>query len=267
MKSFSILLALPLLVAACGERNVPGNSPSDSVRMSESSGSESASSAAASASPVAGDPAPSAGDAEHRRFDVKSGVIELKNSVANGTQTIYFDDYGRKEAIYLDMEMMGRTMRTVQIIDGEWLYSYSPEAKMGQKSRAPEGGVNPIPDPARMSQEKRTEFNYRALEPTDILGKSAEGYSMEMAASPGTPATSVKAWLWKRVPLRMEFQTAGIPAIVTEATKAEFDIDIPAERFRVPKGVTIAESEAQSGMPQGSVQPQASPAAPVPGGN
>lgn len=232
MKYLSLFLLFPALLAACGERTAPGNAPGN--------GSGNSATVAASPAPPPGAPAlPDSIAAGIKHFDVKSGILELKNAPATGTQTLYFDDYGRRQAMYIDLKLNGSQMHTVQIIDGGWFYSYDPDEKTGKRTPAPPEGLNPIPDPVTLRPDQRTAYQYRDLEPKTLLGKKAQGYALELSGD--YPASSIKVWHWNRVPLRMEMQVPDREKMLTEAIKAQFDVPVPEERFRVPADIVITD--------------------------
>jgi len=239
-----MLLMLPLLLAACGKSDVPGADPG----MTPASDSAAAGGRAVPSAPADAPARKQAGSAGHK-YDVESGMLQMKNSMAGGLHTIYFDDYGARQAIYMDMSFMGKKMQTVQVIADGWTYSYDQQSKTGRKASLDESGILQPPDPAELSEEKRRELKYQELEPRTILGYEAPGYAIEISQAPGAPSMMMRVWRWKRVPFRMEIQVPGGPPIVTEVTKAEFDVDVPAEKFQVPDDVKLSEEPASDGAP------------------
>lgn len=261
MKNAWALLAVPLLLVACGGSDEPGSNAGDSATTQSATSDTSVFVPAVpdTTATVAGE---STGGGT-KLYDVKSGVLAMRTSMGSGQQMIYFEDYGRRQAIYIDMDVMGRKMQTVQITTDGWLYSYDMQTKIGQKMREPQGGLPTSPDPDMLSAEKKKEFKYRELEPRELLGRQADGFSMQVAQGPGAPPMVVKTWRWKKVPLLMEMEVPGMPPVVTEVMKAQFDLDIAPDRFIVPPDVKLEEKVMSAPVTPGVPNPAQQP--PIPG--
>ena len=96
-------------------------------------------------------------------------------------------------------------------------------------------GGSPIPSPADLNDSMKKAYNYKELEDREFVGKTAKGYTMSIMGM------NTKAWTWNNVPLYLEMGNGKGKPIVMEATGIQTDIDIPADKFEVPKDVTIEE--------------------------
>jgi hypothetical protein len=241
MKQALLLIALSLLVAACGGKD---DAASDTAKDTTAAHSSEASSPESSSS---GTSTTTTGTtANKKQFEVKSGIIEMKNSMMDGMkQTLYFDEYGAKQATYTSVEMMGQKSENVQVMSGGWNLSYDMKTKKGTKMKIPANtfsGNSPVPSPADLTDEMKKKYNYKELEDREFLGKSAKGYSMSAMGM------DVKVWTWNNVPLYLEMGTGQGKPIVMEATSIKTDVDVPADKFEVPEDVTLEEMSAA--MPQ-----------------
>ncbi|NJK96564.1 MAG: hypothetical protein HC905_18055 [Bacteroidales bacterium] len=72
-----------------------------------------------------------------QKYGIKSGIVEYKTQTmgTDVAQTLYFDDYGAKEATEMQMEIAGMKSNTRSIIKGEIAYSLDLNSKSGTKSR------------------------------------------------------------------------------------------------------------------------------------
>lgn len=262
MKNVWALLAVPLLLVACSGSERPGSEAGDSA-TTPSAASDTSTSTFAPATADTSAPAtevPTGGGA--KLYDVESGVLAMRTSMATGQQMIYFEDYGRRQAIYIDMDIMGKRMQTAQITTDGWLYSFDMQTKTGQKMREPKGGMPTSPDPDVLSEEKKKEFKYRELESRELLGRQADGFSMEVSQGAGSPPMVMRTWRWKKVPLRMEMDVPGMPPVITEVMKAQFDIGIAPDRFIIPPDVKLEEKSASVPATRGVPNPTQKPVTP-----
>jgi hypothetical protein len=224
MKQALLLIALLFLIAARGGRDDAASYPKDTNEAISSKASSSSDSTSTTTS-------------DRKHYEVKSGIIEMKNSMMDGMkQTLYFDDYGAKQATYTSMEMMRQKSENVQIMNDGWSFSYDAKTKKGTKMKIPDNafsGGSAVPSPADLTDEMKQKYNYKELEDREILGKSAKGYSMSAMGM------DVKVWTWNNVPLYLEMSTGQGKPIIMEATSIQTDVTIPADKFKVPKGVVL----------------------------
>lgn len=89
-----------------------------------------------------GTPAAWAENPFQEKLPFKSATITYAISgIETGNETVYIDDYGNKSAAYHDTStsMMGMTIqnKTLEIVEGDWVYSFDLVEKVGVKSHNP----------------------------------------------------------------------------------------------------------------------------------
>jgi hypothetical protein len=244
------------LLAGCSKLS---RSPSGDAAASASAGSTaSATAASASAEPVA--PASTPGAGKHR-YEVKSGIVEMSNSMINGMQqTLYFDDYGARQTnvTSMDMKALGQAIHSEHVtIDADGYHvMYDPQKKTGTRRKlvpgaapTPGEGMPPF-DVANLTEEMKKQMKVETLPSKTIDGKTATGIYAE------TMGIKVRAWTWKGIPLYTEMDMGGmnlggsagaklpkakVAPIVISAKSVQVDVAIPAGRFTVPADVKITD--------------------------
>ena len=176
-------------------------------------------------------------DASIKRYPVESGIIEYTLSgLTAGTETIYFVDWGRHEAKYIENEisMMGITQRqkTLTILKGDSLFSY--DYLTGKTTRM----KSPTADDMKQNMAGRdiNEIGYDMMEQMggkvigseEIAGKTCEIWEISAILS--------KAWIWNGITLKTE-AGADQMRIVSEAIRFEENVNIPEDKLRFPEGV------------------------------
>lgn len=247
-----ILVALAFLVTSCGNKaqNGPGNNPADTKDTAA---------AVSGSGVVSGEVTVEKGSpADRKYFDVESGTIEMVSQDSTLTQTLYFDMYGARQAVYSTIKGESQGRHGVQITGGGWIYSFDPDAKGGIKMRIPDLNAATPSDPTRLSDDQKKMYNYQELEPRTVLGKETKGYSLIVQGR------SMKIWLWNRISLRVETMTiATNQQFVMEATNIDVDTKVPASKFTIPTGVTLIEKNAVRPSP---TIPHPQPSTPPSGG-
>ena len=180
-----------------------------------------------------------------KKYQIKSGIIEYKiEGMSNGSEIVYFDDYGIKEARFTKTEakIMGftTTANTITITDKDWSYNINLDEKTGTKMNNKQ--LQELI--GRITQKDYEEFGKKMLEQMDakhignetILGKSCEVWDIRKMNG--------KTWNYKYVPLKIEINMLGTNT--TTAIKFEENAKIPSDKFQVPKGITITEQEMEN---------------------
>ncbi len=176
-----------------------------------------------------------------KRYGVKSGIIEYDLSgVQEGTKTLYFDDWGMKQAEYsrsvISVGGFTKAVNLVNIIDGEYQYTINLDQKTGTKTRNPlikemealknEKGFNGFGEQLllKMGAEKIGTDNF--------LGKDCDVYEIKKS--------NTKLWVWQWITLKSEVKSRAFD-ISTVAKKIETDIPIPSAKFAVPEKIILNE--------------------------
>lgn len=210
-----------IALAACGDDGAKSDAPADKGDSAAAVATTSESSTASAARP----------------FKVKSGIVESTiDLMGEQKQTIYFDDYGTKQAIVTSMEMMGQKSESITINADGWTITYDPAKKEGTKRKAAIGATtSAVPDLSTLSDATKERYKLKEIENREIVGKDAEGYSMEAMGMP------MKVWIWEGIPMRTEVTMSGDKAMVTEVKNLQVDVAVPADRFVVPADVKLTE--------------------------
>ena len=176
-----------------------------------------------------------------RRYpELKSAIIKYKVSgMNNGTETVYIDDWGRREAIYkkFTTKLMGidieRNFMTLITENGKWVYNIDLNSrtaiKMNNKGfKALQGNSGSNMDVAIGATKIGTE---------EILGKVCDVWKKSYPYS--------MAWMWKGVALKKDQDVAAM-GVITEATEIQENISIPEDKLIIPSDVKIKVLDARA---------------------
>ena len=190
-------------------------------------------------------------------YGEKSAIVTYKPMEVMGvkvTQTLYFDDYGKKEMRETKVEgnMMGMDMRqhTIDIRDGNISYHYELENISGGQDRATKNAYKMTFAPEIMeqmnieglSEKLKTKLSFKDEGKETVIG--LEGIKSSLAPDTANPQNRVISVHYKNIPLKI---TMGQMEII--ADKIELGAKIPADKFKVPAGYTVMDQPTQQ-MPQ-----------------
>ncbi len=180
-----------------------------------------------------------------RRYpELKSAIIKYNVSGMNtGTEIVYIDDWGRREAIYkkFTTKMMGidieRNFMILITENGKWVYNVDLNSRTAIRMneagfKALQGNFGSNMDVAIGAMKVGTE---------EILGKVCDvwkkGYPYSMA------------WMWKGVALKKDHEVAAM-GVLTEATDIQENVSIPEDKIVIPSDVKVKvlNPRALSGM-------------------
>lgn len=171
-----------------------------------------------------------------KRYDFKSGKVEYKlTGATSGTQTMFFDNYGMKEAKYADMsiEMMGMKQKknTLTILDGKDTYIVDWEKGTAVKMATPLYNMFPKGKDIKHAGKKMMEnMGAEKTGSGKVLNKNCDVWEIKKAG--------MKMWMWKSIPLKVEVNMMGMQ-MNQEATSIETNIKIPAAKFEIPKNIKV----------------------------
>ncbi len=172
-------------------------------------------------------------DASRRYPELKSAVITYKVSgMNNGTETVYIDDWGKREAIYkkFTTKMMGidleRNSMTLITENGKWVYNIDLNSKtairMDNKGfKALQGNSGSNMDIAIGAVKTGTE---------EILGKTCDVWKKSHPYS--------MAWMWKGIALKKDQNVAAM-GVVSEAIEIQENVSIPEDKVTIPSDVKV----------------------------
>ncbi len=176
-----------------------------------------------------------------RRYQVESCIVEYALSgFQKGTETLYLDDWGRKEAKYTNTElsMMGVTQKTnkVTIMDNDWIYNVDLNTNTG--TRVPNNALKGIAensegkDMTEVGEEMMVNMGGVKVGTEDVAGKTCDVWEIKQM--------NTKTWIWKGVTLKSVVSMPGMETTST-ATSVEENADVPKEKLGVPAKATITE--------------------------
>ncbi len=180
-----------------------------------------------------------------RRYPkLKSAIIKYKVSGMNtGTEVVYIDDWGRREAIYkkITTKMMGvdleRNYMTLITENGKWIYNI--DLNSGIAIKMDETGYKSLAGNTGRNMDNTIGATNIGSE--EIAGRVCDvwkkGYPYSMA------------WIWKGVALKKDQEVAAM-GVVTEAIDVQENVAIPEDKFTIPPGVKVKvlDARALSGM-------------------
>ncbi len=184
----------------------------------------------------------------YKVFPFKTGIIEYqKTGKTKGTTTKYIDDYGYKQADYTESVTKIFGMKTKEnsgsILIGPTVYAIDYKKNTANKSE------NPVYDTYANSKGDYDKLGKQAMEAlgfTDtgktgtVLGNQCKIWKSNLG----------EIWIWKGLALKTTTRFLGME-MEEIATKISLDVDIPKEKFVVPKGMKITEVEVPDGMKGG----------------
>ncbi len=169
-----------------------------------------------------------------RRYpELKSAIIKYKVSgMNNGTETVYIDDWGRREAIYkkFTTKMMGidleRDFMTLIAENGKWVYNIDLNSRTAIRMnnagyKALQGNSGSNMDATIGAMKIGTE---------EILGRECDVWEKSYPYS--------RAWIWKGIALRKDQDVAAM-GVLTEATEIQENVSIPEDKLIIPTDVKV----------------------------
>lgn len=182
-----------------------------------------------------------------KRYDVKSGIVQYKTTISGnvmgsviqgeGTQSLYFKDWGAKELREeqsiqtTKVSIMGHnseetsSTHTMNKLDNGEVYTVNFDEKSITKMR------DPLMDMFSITDTDAGDAGKRMME--SMGGKKTgeetyQGYDCEIWELMGT-----KQWVYKGVTLKIVANLMGVSTI-TEATKVKFDTKVSNDKFKLP---------------------------------
>ena len=167
-------------------------------------------------------------------YEVKSGIVTMEMEMMGRkiVQEIYFDEYGAKQAMI--MEMRGKKMRAVEA-DGEYIV-IDDEALTAFRMPAMGMGGNEKINFLDKSEKNIKKNKIKELGTEVIAGKECTKYSVAIFMMGQVVKQHV--WVYKGITLKSSIST-DFGEIVQEATKLVEEVEIPAETFEMPEGIKV----------------------------
>ena len=193
--------------------------------------------------PASNQPASAEAAAFPRRYLIESGIVEYEmTGIRKGTETIYFDHWGWREATYTNSELsiagVSRKENKFTIMDGEWIYNIDLERRTGTRTRNPM--LEQFIAAAKKKGESLTEVGEEMMRgmggeksgADTVAGQPCDVWVLKQMGS--------KSCVWNGVTLRTEATMGGMQ-ITSRATRFQANAAIPADKFSIPGDVKISE--------------------------
>ncbi len=173
---------------------------------------------------------------DFKRYQFKSGKVVYKMSgIQTGTETLYFDDYGRKEVHFNEsvIDMMGvkQKSNTQTIMEGKYIYTIDKEKNTAQKMENPLYSMfSDEDDLQKVGEEIMKKMGGKKVGTETINGKECEIWEVQKMGG--------KIWVWESISIKTVVNMMGM-IITQEAESIEMDIDVSADLFNIPEGIEI----------------------------
>ncbi len=182
-----------------------------------------------------------------KRAEYRSGFVEyITKGFTNGTQTLYFDEWGFKNAVIQTMEVGKTKVQTHIIITEGWTYQINKTENRYIKVK------NDDSEKYRKLYEKYKnnddataallkEAGGKLIGKEKFMEKECDIWDMTQQNS--------KNWLWKGLILKSVMSTP-FGELIFEATKINLNTAIPDSVFEIPKNVEfkIATPKKKDGL-------------------
>ncbi len=182
-----------------------------------------------------------------KRYTVKSAIVEYEISGAQtGSETLYFKNFGEKEARYsqMNIKMFGFNSETknLTIIDRDWLYTINLKEKQGTKmniAKAQEMAMKGMQNPMLQNFGKKAIQKMGGIkEGTEkILGKTCQIYSF--------PQMNMKVWIYNGILLKSTMNYSGMEMNYIAKSLQE-NVAIPQDKLAIPEDITLTEAPDMS---------------------
>ena len=179
----------------------------------------------------------------YKRYNVQSCIVEYSlGGSQKGSETLYFDRWGMREARYSNKElsMMGvqQKTNTLLITDYDWMYNIDLDKKTGTKTK---NGIFQ----SLLKNAKNNDLIEAGMKMMKDMG--GEKIGTEMVAGKTCDIWEIqklgsKTWICIAVPLKVAAKFAGVE-ITSVATKVQEGATIPESKFKVPAGVKVKEGK------------------------
>jgi hypothetical protein len=171
------------------------------------------------------------------KYAIKSGIIEFKTQVMGMEvkQLLTFDDYGKKDAQEMVMEMMGTSIHSVTLHKDGFVYTLDLVKKTGTKSPFYQGSSSEI-DFENLSEEMVRDMNLKKEGTEEFLGRTCQKMSIDYKKM----QMKGDFLVYKGVALKTDVEM-GTLKMKLEAEKFIENPEIPADKFEIPADIIISE--------------------------
>lgn len=189
------------------------------------------------------------GDKAHR-YEVESGEISYRlDGVQQGYETVYFDQWGNREARYIKATLkigtgVDRKVDRLILTDKEWVYTVDFLEKTGTKMKNPaydknlkQSSLDPR-DLSRINAQKLLKLGGQKVGEDQVADLVCDVWEVKRLAA--------KFWIWKQIVLKRSPKITTERTIVREAVKVATGQKIPKDKFALPKNIEIQDLTTKS---------------------
>ncbi len=179
---------------------------------------------------------------EFKRYGIKSGVIEYEVSGAqSGTETIYFDDWGYREAKYTETELsfggFSQMTKTLTILEGKTIYTIDLSTNTGTKMENPLFQNVSDEDLQEIGERMMKQMGGEKTGTEDVLGRTCDVWEIKQMRG--------KTWIWNSIPLKTE---VNMGMQMNSAAVSIKEGEVQQDKLKVPEGITFQEGGNLSEM-------------------
>jgi hypothetical protein len=153
-----------------------------------------------------------------------------------GSETLYFTDYGMREAKYTNTElkMGGITQKSnkMTLLDSATIYTIDLDTKTGATMENPMYKSFEGKDATEVGEKILKDMGGKKIGTESLLGKTCDVWEIKNLGS--------KTWIWSGLPLKTETNMMGMQMTIA-ATKIQEEVAIPKEKLQIPAGTKITE--------------------------
>lgn len=179
--------------------------------------------------------------AGYKRFGVEKGALIFRlDGAVNGTEHLFFDNWGWREAKYTNttttVANFHEVVNDVQYLDGERRYLYDPKTNKAKY-------INSQQMVAVSEKYNTKDMVVVADEMLKNMGAVPDGKAMVGKIECDAwviERSRIRLYMWQGITMAEESYVNNIP-IGRRCLQAELEKDIPMDRLLLPKGVEVAE--------------------------
>ncbi len=212
----TLLIATSIALGSCGKKGP------EAVPANDSTAQAAASTAPATASPTSG------------KYKIKSAVVtsstEMPSLKEHTTETLYFDNYGAREARETVGDVSGIKIHTLAFTKDGYLYTVNYDQKTCTRMKGM--AVSADMDYSHLTDHEIQEYHIQQEGTEQVAGKTCDVYSMNSSMIKGRVSA------WNGIPMHTQTTVSGMQ-MNSIVTAIDENAAIPESKFEVPEGFTI----------------------------
>ncbi|MBN2729889.1 MAG: hypothetical protein JXR53_11760 [Bacteroidales bacterium] len=174
-------------------------------------------------------------------YGFETGIIEYESSTLGMTQQIItmFSDFGRISSTEIKTKMLGQSINQLTLVNDTAIFTINLIDSTGTYV---------------LLDSNETELNFRHLSKEDmeknkikktgnetVLEKNCTIYELFIEEQ----NAEIKNWIWEGLTLKNISNIGGM-TVTMDAQKLRVNVQIPPEKFYIPKGFNIQKSDSDS---------------------